>query len=393
MDQETEISIKYNTQIILIIKTIIIIIYFSVFFLDYKGPKNPFLRKENKYLIKEYKKYLEGFLNLREKPLNLNDPLLLEEKENIFNFISTTISKNVSSLKRIIFTTGANFGNILLCLNKLIFFCEIIGCTQISLQNKAFWFIKNSVFLKDFNITIDSFNDTLNNDSEKKLTTNPDTIYYDSFNVFFYSYKIKPKIRINFLKDEIISNLPKTNVSREDLYIHIRSGDIFTSYIHEPYSQPPLCFYTSIFSDNIFKNFNFSKIFLLSTDKNNPTIDKLLSKFKNIIYSQNSLEFDLSYLINSYNLVGSISSFLNTIIMLNSNLENLWEYNIYQMEEKILQCHYDLFEFPHSFTIYRMESSSYYKNKMYKWKNSHIQRKLMIKEKCINSFMIVNKGY
>jgi len=111
MDQETEISIKYNTQIILIIKTIIIIIYFSVFFLDYKGPKNPFLRKENKYLIKEYKKYLEGFLNLREKPLNLNDPLLLEEKENIFNFISTTISKNVSSLKRIIFTTGANFGN------------------------------------------------------------------------------------------------------------------------------------------------------------------------------------------------------------------------------------------------------------------------------------------
>ena len=187
--------------------------------------------------------------------------------------------------------------------------------------------------------------------------------------------------------------MPKTNVSREDLYIHIRSGDIFTSYIHEPYSQPPLCFYTSIFSDNIFKNFNFSKIFLLSTDKNNPTIDKLLSKFKNIIYSQNSLEFDLSYLINSYNLVGSISSFLNTIIMLNSNLENLWEYNIYQMEEKILQCHYDLFEFPHSFTIYRMESSSYYKNKMYKWKNSHIQRKLMIKEKCINSFMIVNKGY
>ena len=90
-------------------------------------------------------------------------------------------------------------------------------------------------------------------------------------------------------------------------------------------------------------------------------------------------------------MVGSISSFLNIIIILNQNLENFWEYNIYQMKEKIVQNHYYLFDFPYNFTIYRMEASQNYKNKMYIWRNNNMQKKLMIKEKCINSFMISRK--
>jgi len=370
-----------------------IFIYLSVYYFVFNKSQTTHLDKENEYLINEYKNYLGRFLNLKEMPLNSNDSLILEEKENILKFIATSINKNISSIKRIIYKTGANFGNILLCLNKLIFFCEIIGCNEITLQNKAFWFIKNSTYLKDYNITINSIEDSQSNYSENQQILNSDTIYYDSFDPFFYFYKIKPKIRIHLLNGEIMYNLPKVNISPNDLYIHIRSGDIFTNYIHPPYAQPPLCFYYSILNNALFQSFNFSKIFLLATDNNNPIIDKLLSRFKNILYSQNSLEYDISCLINSYNLVSSISSFLNTIIMLNSNLENLWEYNIYQMNEKILQYHYDLFEFPYSFTLYRMEASSNYKTKMYIWKNSNVQRKLMIKEKCINSFMISRKGH
>ena len=97
--------------------------------------------------------------------------------------------------------------------------------------------------------------------------------------------------------------------------------------------------------------------------------------------------------MNSYNLVGSISSFLNIIILLNYNLENLWEYNIYQVTQRLRQIRLDLFQFPNNFTIYRMEASINYKNKMYNWKNSKSQRKLMMKEKCINSFMILFYGH
>ena len=377
-------------SMIKLIKRGLIAIYFIIYIYVFGKTKKIMIKRKDYFLIKEYKTYLDIFLNLKEKPLNLNDSLISEEKENIFKFISNSINKNVSFIKKIIFTAGANFGNILLCLNKLIFFCELIECSEISLQNKAFWFIKNRIILKDYNITINPNDETKYPYLEDQKDLAQDTIYYNSFDIFFYLYKIKPEIRIHLLKDEIIKNIPELNISRNDLYIHIRSGDIFTTYIHEPYAQPPLCFYTKIFESIIFKNLNFNKIYLLSTDNNNPTINKLLSKFKNIIYTNNKLEYDLSCLMNSYNLVGSISSFLNTVIILNPNLENLWDYNIYQMNEKILQNHYDLYKFPNNFTIYRMEASLNYKSKMYIWKNNKIQRKLMIKEKCINSFMIIS---
>ena len=307
-----------------------------------------------------------------------------EERKNILNFISKTIKKNVSSVKRIIFEKGTKFGNILICLNKLIFFCEIIKCNEIVLSHKAFWFIKNSIFLKDLNISINKIDKNKIYNSRYNHKTGSDTIHFNSFNLFKYFHIIKPKIRINLLKEEILNNLPKLNISSKDLYIHLRGGDIFKNIIHKPYAQPPLCFYM-----DILRNFKFNLIHLISEDNSNPNFDKILKKFNNIIYTKSSLAYDLSCLMNCYNLVSSISSFLNTIIILNSNLENLWEYNIYQMFQKIVHNHYDLFKFPHSFTIFRMDASSNYKEKMYIWKNNKIQRKLMIKEKCINSFMII----
>ena len=256
-------------------------------------------------------------------------------------------------------------------------------CNEITLIGKAFWFIKHSIYLPEFNITINK----IKHKKDLYYHNNSQTIYYDSLSIFYYFYKIRPKIRIHLLKNEIINNLPILNISKDDLYIHIRSGDIFKSLIHKPYAQPPLCFYKSIFD-----NFNFSSIYIVSVDKYNPVVNKLITKFKNIIYIKPNLKYDLSYLINSYNLVGSISSFLNTIIMLNSNLANFYEYNIYQMYQKIVQHHYDLFEFPKSFTIYRMEPSANYKTSMRFWKNNKSQIKLMIKEKCINSFKMVRIG-
>ena len=321
---------------------------------------------------------------MKEKPLNSNDPLFVKEKRNILKFISSSIKKNVSSIKKIIFATKAKFGNILICLNKIIFFCEILGCNEIDIPKHIYWFFKKQIFLNEYNISINLININDPKYSGYKYNNASDIIYYNSFDPFFYFYKIKPKIIIHFLKNEILKNIPKLNISKNDLYIHIRSGDIFVNVLNKPYAQPPLCFYISIL-----KKFNFDKVYLISEDRFNPTIDKLIGKFRNIIYSKNNLKYDLSCLMNSFNLVASISSFLNTIIILNSNLKYLYEYNIYQMKQKLIQYHYDLFEFPKSFTIYRMEATKNYKTKMYIWKNNKMQRKLMIKEKCVNYFTIV----
>ena len=365
-----------------IIKCKLIGLIYAMYICLFTYSKIKFIDKGNEYLIKQHEKYFKKFISLKEMPSSNDDPLIAEEKKNILNFISNTIRKRVKEIKKIVYLRKTKFGNTLLCLNKLIFFCEIIGCTEITLHNKAFWFIKNKVFLNNHNITINAIQ---NNEHShcKNNNKNTDIVYYRNINIYFYFYKIKPKIRIHLLQNEIINNLPKINISKTDLYIHIRSGDIFSNYIHADYTQPPLCFYTSIL-----KNFNFTKVYIISEKNNNPVINKLINKYNKIIYLKNEMQYDLSCLIHSYNLVASISSFLNMIILLNSNLQYLWEYNLYPIKEKVLHNHYDLYEFPNRFTIYRMEPSMNYKNKMYYWKNNRIQKKLMIKEKCINNFMI-----
>jgi len=264
-------------------------------------------------------------------------------------------------------------------LNKILFFCEIIGCKTIILDEDIFWYVKNQIFYGKNNISI-----KVGEKNKFKNSSSLYLLYYSSPSIYYSFFYIKPEIRIDLIRNEIIKNLNKVNVDKEDLYIHIRSGDIFI-FAHSPYAQPPFCFYKKILN-----NFKFNKVYLIAQDKNNPIIEKILSEF-NVIYKQNDLKDDISYLINAYNIVTSISSFSISIIQLNYNLEKLFDYNIYKMSEKIYHYHYDLYQFPHhNFINYRMEPSSHYNKTMFNWKNNKKQRKLMMIEKCFNNFSIIN---
>ena len=129
----------------------------------------------------------------------------------------------------------------------------------------------------------------------------------------------------------------------KDLYIHLRSGDIFYSSPNLAYSQPPLCFY-----NNILTNFKFRNIYIISKDKGNPLTVKLLKEFPTISFSHKTLKEDISLLINAYNIVNSISSFVNSIIQLNYNLLFLWEFNIYHINEKMYHYYHDFYRFPYN---------------------------------------------
>ena len=316
------------------------------------------------------------FLNLKEMPKKLNDPLILNEKNEILKLIKNKNGNNNTFYKEIFFTCDFKFGNLLVILNKLIFYCEIIGCKFIFLDKDIFWFITHKINISIYNITIEAI--------DKSKYNNSFSTFYDPGNLFYNFFNIKPEVRIHYLKNEILSNLPKIYLSPRDLTIHIRSGDIFTIFAHSPYAQPPLCFY-----ENILNYFKFNKVYLISQDNSNPVINYLLYNFPFIINKKNSLKNDIGLLINSYNIICSISSFLNSIIQINFNLKYLWDYKIYKTIEKIRQYHYDLYKIPNkNFTLFRMKPSINYDNIMYNWKNNKKQIKLMIKEKCINSFKI-----
>lgn len=88
-----------------------------------------------------------------------------------------------------------------------------------------------------------------------------------------------------------------------------------------------------------------------------------------------------------------MSSFLNSIIKLNDNLEILYEYDLYRLSLRYLHLHYSVYKFAYNYTIYKMSPSKLYKKLMYTWFNSHEQRLLMIKEKCKNNFQIISSSF
>ena len=119
-------------------------------------------------------------------------------------------------------------------------------------------------------------------------------------------------------------------------------------------------------------------------------INEILINFSNILFNQNKLNLDIALLINAYNIVGgATSSFLRNIIKLNNNLNFLWDYrftyrknfNYQKFDNK-----YELYN-NNNIKIFTMYSDINYFNIMKTWKNTMIQREVMVKQNCNNNFI------
>ncbi len=342
----------------------------------------------NNYLSQipnKYNKEKEGERERLIKCLSLKDlpsdpQLIFEIKNNLLKEFSKAANKKLTSIDTIFVTGQGNFGNSLVSLNNMIFYCEILGCKNILLNSQNFhktWHLKNKIIYNTTNTNLVIMQHPPINCNEPNVMC---TFLGDSY---FYPMVVKVQIRVNIFKSELLKNLPKVETDPNDLYIHIRSGDVFSFYINGMYSQPPLCFYKKIIN-----NYKFRQIYIIAENKANFVIDELLKEFKNITYTTNDIDTDISYLIYGYNLVASVSSFFTNIIKFNDNLKNMWEYDIYRLTEKFCHLHHDIFEFPIKYNIYTMRPSDFYRREMFEWKKSEEQLKLMKEEDCPYDFII-----
>ena len=306
--------------------------------------------------------------------------MLLERKE-LLEFISKNIGKNISAVKSVFLGQFFHFGNQLILIYKTIFYCQILRCKRIILDKNYNWYIKNYIINKKYKMIIKTLDGNLINRHE--------IIIDRTTNLYFYYKYVMPEIRKNILKKEIINNLPKILTNYNDLYIYIRSGDIFI-VAHSHYRQPPFCFYKKVLDNNIFRN-----IYLIAENKNNPVINEILKNFPNVIYNINTLKNDLSYLINAYNIVGGgTSTFLYNVIELNNKSPFLWifefkndSYNKY-LKFKVINF-YNIIKLK----IFLMYASNDYEKIMKFWNNTQIQKDLMINDKCENPFIFLYKNY
>ena len=325
--------------------------------------------------------YLNKYLSLKELPSN-NSKLFSEIKEELLEKFSKEFNKNLTQINTVFITSKWYFGNSYISMNNIVFYCEIFGCKNIILNSDYHmfeWFLKNEIIYKNKNTKI-----IIKQAPQSSINCDDKDVVCSFLGGFlYYPMVVKPKIiDVNVFRNELLRNLPKVETDPSDLYIHIRSGDIFTNpSVSHFYAQPPLCFYQKILND-----FEFKKIYIISQNNANVVIDKLLNEYKNVIFNTNNLEIDISYLMFGYNLVASVSSFFTSIIKFNKNVKNMWEYDIYRMSEKFCHLHHDFYKFPIKYNIYTMKASQNYKKEMFGWSKSERQINLMFNENCFYNF-------
>ena len=328
--------------------------------------------KNNKIKGIIIKKKLQLKIKNRLIKFQKNHPLILKEKHDLLTYISNITGRKISRVKSIFLNYTEKFGNQLILLNKVIFFCEILRCKKIILNKNIYWFLKRKIIDREYNMIIEI-------DKESNYR-NKDIIIDNTRNFFWYFNIFEPEYRPNLIQKELINNLPKIKVNPNALYVYIRSGDIFINFYRD-YIQPPLCFYRLLLS-----YFKFNQIYLIAENENNPVISQLLIQFPNIIFQKNSIKLDISYLINAYNIVGAYSTFLNYIIKYNDNLKSFWYFDF-----KFNNFYYYIFFsfiLYHHVNQYKMYESNYYKV-MQKCSTIKCKKDIMINYTCSNKIFLI----
>jgi hypothetical protein len=309
---------------------LILYFFFDQFFLE----KHLNIRREIKDVGNHLNKY-KTFFFLRNKPVYEKSLLIEKEKKELLKIISKILGRKIEFIHTIFISSKLNFGNQILLINTILFFCEIIGCRKIILDKNHNWFIKRKIIYRKYNIILAV--------DEEKNYIRKNTIFDISSNFFYYAKYIKPELRMNVIKKEILSNIPKYKSNPNNLFIYIRSGDIFIKGGFRLYSQPPLCFYKKIIDNN-----KYEKIYIISKSRNNPVINELLKQYHNIRNYQNNLQTDIGLLVSAYSIVGAVSTFINVIIRLNDNLRFYYDYSIDSLLAKINHFHYLFYKLPRS---------------------------------------------
>ena len=117
----------------------------------------------------------------------------------------------------------------------------------------------------------------------------------------------------------------------KELVIHIRSGDIFDEQSNDVeirktqevytagYIVPPLSYYKKIIDNNDYKT-----IIIVSQDRKNPCIDKLLDIYPNAIFQENKLKDDIEIILKAKHIAITIGTFTNILLELTEYTEKLY---------------------------------------------------------------------
>jgi len=138
---------------------------------------------------------------------------------------------------------------------------------------------------------------------------------------------------------------PTKVASANDLYIHMRSGDIF----HKPgwkwsnfYIPPPLIFY-----NNAIRERSWRDIYIICEDGKNPCLSALLNKYPHIKWRQQSLVEDIKLILGARNIVYGGGTFVPSLLEFNRVVKLIYRvnYSLMPIYPAILYRIYDSIEY------------------------------------------------
>ena len=110
---------------------------------------------EEKLIIKEL--IVSKKDSLKKFPKN-KDELFYLEKEKLLEFISQRIGKNITKIKSIFIGNRMRFGNGLITIYKIIFYCQILRCKNIFLDQNKIWYIRKNIINNKYKMIIKPIN-------------------------------------------------------------------------------------------------------------------------------------------------------------------------------------------------------------------------------------------
>ena len=243
------------------------------------------------------------------------------------------------------------FGNNLFQLLRIIKYCKVFHFHRIVIP-KNFALLKRDFVSHNISFEIrtktTAVNKLLKGQFYFPLRKFPIPMDYSGFDCF---------------REEFLSRIPNMSLHKDDLYLHIRSGDIFKSKRpHKNYGQPPLNYFV-----DIIKYKKWRKVYLISEDTNNPVAPYLIKRGAS--FTRNSFFKDITIILNSHNLAIGKSTLGLSLSYLNRNgLKTLFTFNL--PTYRILP-HYNC-DPDEAFAIGIIN----------RWKNFKFQQKILLTSKC-----------
>lgn len=218
----------------------------------------------------------------------------------IFNNLYGRLGNNIIQLSNIIDIAIAYKHNIKINVKKLNFF-------DLSVIEKYFNKYNNSEIITDDNNFFYSSRLPFSNDIFKQNVEERNKILQKAF---------------------LIKNINKLN--ENDILIHIRSGDIFSSRPHANYVPPPLSYYIKEINKR-----KYEKIHIICEDTKNPVVNELLKLYKNAVYEKNTLEKDIRIILGAINIIFSVGTFIPSLMLFSNNIKYLYgkDYNNEELKE------------------------------------------------------------